>query len=366
LIINRDVVYSHRDIPHGAEGDEMGLQDNTVRWDLVEEGMERTGGRMIWKPYGLPEIIDPEHSRFFEGTIQPAWDVSDKIVVQAAITGAFYTRNANPHQPITTEEILASAQECARAGASAIHLHVRGDNGYNVLDPERFKAVVDPLREEFPDIAVDGCYVTALDGEWELMKRALREQILDGVPINTTAVFNGDAIFAKPVPLMLEKTRLILESGAAPIVAVYTDADVNNAERFLFRSGLLGPGQVWCVLPAIPGSSPMENPKQMIEGLLRFVNLIRDVDPEARILVCGAGRASSFLVTAAALLGLHIRVGMEDTVWRYPHKDEKLASNLEAFLQAKTVVEALGRQVATPAEYREIMGVRALVPPQSV
>jgi 3-keto-5-aminohexanoate cleavage enzyme len=339
----------------------MGLKDNTVRWDVVQEGFDRTGGRMIWKPYGFPEIIDPEHSKFFEGTIQPRWDVPDKIVVQSAITGAFYTKTANPDQPITVDEILTSAQECARAGASAIHLHVRGDNGYNSLDPERFKAVVDPLRAEFRGISVDGCYVTALDGEWDEMKRALKENILDGVPINTTAVFNGDAIFAKPVPMMFEKTRLILESGAAPIVAVYTDADVNNADRFLFRSGLLGPGQVWCVLPSIPGASPMENPRQMIEGLTRFVNLIRDTDPEAKILVCAAGRASVFLATAAALLGLHVRVGMEDTVWKYPHKDEKIQSNLEAFLQIKTIVEALGREIATPLEYREIMGVKELV-----
>lgn len=339
----------------------MGLNDNTVDWDAVNESFARTGGRMIWKPYGMPEIIDPENSKFHAGGIQPRWDVSDTIVVEAAITGAFYTKKANPAQPITVEEILTSAQECARAGASAIHLHVRGDNGYNSLDRERFKAVVDPLRAEFPGIAVDGCYVTALDGEWDEMKIALGENILDGVPVNTTALYNGDALFAKPVPMMIEKTRLILESGAAPIVAVYTDADVNNADRFLFRSGLLGPGQVWCVLPSIPGASPMENPRQMFEGLTRFVGLIRDVDPEAKILVCAAGRASVFLATAAALLGLHVRVGMEDTVWKYPHKDEKVTSNLESFLQIKTIVEALGRRVATPAEYREIMGVKPLV-----
>lgn len=338
----------------------MGLDDNSVNWDRVQTGFERTGGRMIWKPYGYPEIIDPENSYFHSGGVQPQWNVSNKIVVQAAITGAFYTRNANPSQPITVDEILKDARECAQAGASAIHLHMRGDNGYNVLDRDRFKAVVNPLREEFPGIAVDGCYVTALEGEWDEMTRALKENILDGVPVNTTALFNGDAIFAKPVPMIFEKTRLILESGAAPIVAVYTDADVNNAERFLFRSGLLGPGQVWCVLPSIPGASPMENPHQMFTGLLRFVELIRDVDPDAKILVCAAGRASVFLATAAALLGLHIRVGMEDTVWKYPHKNEKLQSNLEAFLQIKTIVEALGREVATPAEYREIMGVKPL------
>jgi 3-keto-5-aminohexanoate cleavage enzyme len=339
----------------------MGLNDNTVHWDRVQKGVERADGRLIWRPYGFPEIIDPSHSYFHEGEIQPKWDVSDKIVVQSAITGAFYTRNANPNQPITTDEILKDAQECARAGASAIHLHMRGDNGYNTLDRERFKAVVNPLREEFPGISVDGCYVTALQGEWEEMKIAIKEQILDGIPVNTAVLYNGDALFAKPAPLMIEKTRLILEAGAAPIVAVYTDADVNNAERFLFRSGLLGPGQVWCVLPSIPGASPMENPHQMFTGLLRMVELVRDVDPEAKIFVCAAGRASVFLATAAALLGLHIRVGMEDTVWKYPHKDEKLTSNLEAFLQIKQIVEALGREVATPTEYREIMGVKPLV-----
>lgn len=101
----------------------------------------------------------------------------------------------------------------------------------------------------------------------------------------------------------------------------------------------------------------MENPRQMIDGLMRFTSLIRDVDPEAKILVCAAGRASIYLATVAATLGLHIRVGMEDTVWKWPHKQEKLSSNLEAFRMAKQIVEALGREVATPAEYRQIMGL---------
>ncbi|KAA9105894.1 3-keto-5-aminohexanoate cleavage protein [Microbacterium rhizomatis] len=333
------------------------MTENTVNWSRVAEGVERAKGRMIWKPYGLPEIIDPENSAFHSGGIQPAWDIPDKIIVQPAITGAFFTRHANPNQPITVDEIREQARACLLEGASAIHLHVRDDNGYNTLSQERFEAVVEPLREEFPDLSVDGCYVTALEGEWDEMKRCLNANILDGVPVNTTAVYNGDSLFAKPVPLLLEKTRLILESGSTPIIATYTDADVNNADRYLFRSGLLGSGQIWCVLPGLPGCSPMENPRQMIDGLMRFTSLIRDVDPEAKILVCAAGRASIYLATVAATLGLHIRVGMEDTVWKWPHKQEKLSSNLEAFRMAKQIVEALGREVATPAEYRQIMGL---------
>lgn len=338
------------------------MGDNTVDWDRVSEGVERAKGRIVWQPYGLPDIIDPEASAFFKGNIQPAWDVPEKIIIQPSITGAFFTRKGNPNQPITTDEILQSARECAAEGASAIHLHVRDDAGYNTLSQERFEAVTQPLRDEFPGVSIDGCLVTALPGEWDEMKRCLDAHVLDAVPINTTAVYTGDALFAKPIPLMLEKTRMIIESGSKPIIAVYADADVNNADRYLFKSGLVGSGQIWCVLPALPGCSPMESPRQMIEGLTRFVSLIKDVDPDAKILVCAAGRASFYLATAAALLGLHIRVGMEDTVWKWPHRNEKIQSNVEVFRMAKQMAHLLGREVANFAEYRELMGLPAAVP----
>jgi 3-keto-5-aminohexanoate cleavage enzyme len=335
------------------------MSSDTVHWDLVAKGLERAQEKMVWRPYGAPEIVDPEYSAYHDGMIQSPWNVPSTMIVQTAITGAFFSRRGNPNQPISTAEILQSARECAQAGSSAIHLHVRDDRGYNVLSVEKFREVVEPLREEFPGISIDGCYVCALEGEWDQMKRALDAGLLDAVPVNTTAVYQGDSLFAKPVPMMLEKTRLIVESGAKPIVAVYTDADVSNADRYLFRSGLLGSGQAWCVLPALPGCSPMENPRQMIDGLLRLTTLIRDTDPDAVILVCAAARASTYLVTVAAALGLHIRVGMEDTVWRWPHRPEKLESNLQAFRSGAAIAELLGRDVATFAQYRGIMGLPA-------
>lgn len=186
---------------------------NTVNWDFVQASLERARKRMIWKPYGLPQIVDPERSAFFEGTIQPPWKVPEKIIISTAITGAFFTREANPMQPISPEDICAQARACASAGASTVHIHVRDDNGYNTLSLDRFRQVVDPLRAEFPDLAVDGCLVTALDGEWEEMKRVLDANVFDAIPVNTAAVYTGDALFAKPVPVILEKTRLVQEAG---------------------------------------------------------------------------------------------------------------------------------------------------------
>ncbi len=330
-----------------------------IDWERVQKGLEREHHKMIWRPYGLPIVASPDHSAFFDAPISPPWKMPEKLIISSAITGAFFLPGDNPNQPITPAQILAEARACAAAGASTVHIHVRDDNGYNTLSLDRFAQVIEPLKEEFPHLAVDGCLVPALDGEWEEMKRMLEVGLLDGVPINTTATYVGDALFVKPIPVILEKTRLVLEAGAKPIIACYTDADVSNADRLLFKSGLLESGQSWLILPALPGCSPMANPRQMVDGLMRISSAIYDTDPDAVVSVCAAGRASFNLVTVAAALGLHIRVGMEDTVWLWPHREERIPSNVRMLQMALDMAALIGREVATHEEYRKMVGMPA-------
>lgn len=329
-----------------------------IDWNRVQDGMEREREKMLWRPYGIPTVLDLEHSAFHDAPISAPWNVPEKLAVTVAITGAFFRHDQNPNQPITPEEILASAREAAAAGASSIHIHVRDENGYNTLSPERFKQVIEPLKAEFPSLVVDGCLVPALSGEWDKMKAVLDSRILDGAPINTTATYIGDSLFVKQAPLMMEKVRLINESGAVPEIAVYTDADISNADRFLIKSGLLKTPAVWLIVPALPGCSPMDNPRQMIESLTRMVSAIRDIDPEAFIMVTAAGRASTWLVTLAALMGLHIRVGMEDTYYLWPHRDDRVESNTQALEMGKLISQVTGRPIATHEEYRAMIGLQ--------
>lgn len=331
-----------------------------INWDLVQGGVDRASNRMVWQPYGAPLVADLHETAFHDGEISAPWEVSEDILVGAAITGAFFRPGQNAAQPISTAQILDEALEVAEAGASAIHIHVRDDNGYNVLSPERFHDVIVPLRKAHPNVPIDGCLVPALPGEWDKMHEMLGAGLLDAVPVNATATYVGDSLFAMPVPMLLEKTRLILEAGLVPEIAVYTDGDISNADRYLFRSGLLSAGATWLVLPALPGCSPMANPDQMIAGLTRLVSAIRDVDPLGTIIVCAAGVASSYLAAMATIMGLHVRVGMEDTTLRWPHRHDVIESNLQVFQQTKSMVESLGRQVATPARAREIMRMPAL------
>ena len=103
----------------------------------------------------------------------------------------------------------------------------------------------------------------------------------------------------------------------------------------------------------------MYSPQSMIDGLVRQVGLIRQVDPGANIIVCAGGRASLHLANLALLMGLHVRVGMEDTVWKWPHRDDLIERNVDAFRITRTMVESLGRELMTAEEFRQLCGISA-------
>lgn len=332
-------------------------REDRVKWDQVRKWVSRQGLKTTWKPYGMPEVLDPFSSRFADVDPLPKWEIPNKVMISTTITGAFFSKRSNPNQPISVDEIRDSAEECIKAGAPNIHIHVRDEGGFNVLDPQRFTDVISPLRKKYPGVMFDGCLVAVTDEESAVMESTMKLGLFDALPVNTTAICCGDSMFFKAPHVIIEKARLAQVHGAKPIISVYDDGDIDNARRFLVESGVVKPPYYWLILPALPGCSPMHNPNQMVDALMRMVRSIRDIDQDSFILVCAAGRASTYLATFAMLLGLHVRVGMEDTLWPYPHRDEIIKRNVDHFNQVRQIAELLGRELMTPAEYRQALGM---------
>ena len=326
-----------------------------IDWDHVGKWVGKSGTKALWKPYGLPDVLNPRRSFFADVPPMPAWNVPEKLFVTAAITGAFFNKQANPNQPITPAEIRAAAAECIDAGASGVHIHVRDQRGLNALDPKLFREVIEPLRSQYPEAVIDGCLVAVSDDEDAAMEPMMRSGLLDGLPVNPTAICCGDNMLFKAPHVVIEKTRRTLNAGLVPQIAVYTDGDIDNARRYLVDTLLIPRPCSWLILPALPGCAPMHSPEGMADGLLRMVRLIREVDPQGIIAVCAAGRASTYLATMAILMGLHVRVGMEDTIWKWPHREDILESSTAHFRAVRDIARLLGREVMTPAEYRHLL-----------
>ena len=72
--------------------------------------------------------------------------------------------------------------------------------------------------------------------------------------------------------------------------------------------------------------------------------------------VLGAGRMQLPIITMAAAMGGNVRVGLEDSLWGGPGRLAE--SNAEQVTRARTILEGLGLQIATPEEVRAMLALK--------
>jgi len=64
------------------------------------------------------------------------------------------------------------------------------------------------------------------------------------------------------------------------------------------------------------------------------------------------------ITTLAIMLGVDfVRVGMEDHLWVYPYKDEKIRRNADMTRKIANIGRELGRETGTPDEARKLLGL---------
>ena len=336
----------------------MSNEVNRINWDLVREMSVQYGHIVPNMRFGEFNVV-PNGSNFAPGVdVAPRWKIPDKVMINTTVTGGFFNKHWNPNHPITPKEIYESLRDSCQAGAPVVHVHVRDAHGFNGLDLALYHEILDPLKEEFPDVVVDGCVVAYKEGYWERMIEVFEQGLLDTTPINTTSNFASDRLFAPYPHHIIEKCELVQKYGVHPQLAVFTDGDVDNAYRYLLAPGLLEKPYTWCVVPGLSGCSPTSSPDIMIESVTHIVHRIREISDQ-RIMVCSGGRGSSYMVTLALIMGLDIRVGMEDTIWKWPHRDELIKSNAECFETFRTIARLLGREVYTGKELRDVLGLKS-------
>ncbi len=75
-------------------------------------------------------------------------------LIMVAPNGARRGKQDHPALPVTTPEIVETARACFAAGADALHLHVRDDNGAHSLDAGRYREALSELTRAVPKMRV--------------------------------------------------------------------------------------------------------------------------------------------------------------------------------------------------------------------
>ena len=153
----------------------------------------------------------------------------DKVIITAAITGGIHGKESNPAIPITPEEQAQAALDCYNAGATVLHLHVRGDDGMNTPDLNVYNKAVTLIGEKCPMIRQIGNGIGArLDEQWNIIHPTLdqRLNLLNGDPQAEMHTINGGTFefrtphggttFYNPVDFNREYLRICKEKGIGP------------------------------------------------------------------------------------------------------------------------------------------------------
>ncbi|MBL7904915.1 MAG: 3-keto-5-aminohexanoate cleavage protein [Bacteroidales bacterium] len=270
----------------------------------------------------------------------------EKLIITAAICGAEVLKEHNPAVPYTVEEMVREARSAYDAGASLIHLHVRYDDGTPTQDKARFREVIDAIRAELPDVIIQPSTggAVGMSNDERLQPTELKPEMatLDCGTLN----FGGDEVFMNTENTIKYFGEKMISLGIKPELEVFDKSMIDMALR-LHRKGYINKPMHFDLVMGVNGG---------ISGELRdFVFMRGSLPEDATYTVAGIGRYEFPLAMAAIIDGGHVRVGFEDNV--YLSKGVLAKSNGELVAKVVRMAKELGREIATPAEARKILGL---------
>ncbi len=279
------------------------------------------------------------------------------VIVSAALTGVLADRRQCPAVPYTPVEIAEEARRVYEAGATVAHIHAREDDGTPTFRPEVFAAIKAEVKARCP--IVINFSTGTLDDDTTLQERVIRESQPDVAALNMGTMnyakyserrkeFVFDLIFPNSFSKIIRLLRAMNEAGVHPELECF-DAGHTNSIGPLLDMGLLKPPLEFSFILGVLGGLPVS-----VEALQLQAAQV----PHGSIWqVIGIGRIQWRMIGAALVLGGNIRVGLEDNF--YLPDGTMAASNGALVERAVRLTQDVGRRVATLAETRSALGLRA-------
>jgi len=300
----------------------------------------------------------------------------EKVIVTCAITGGA-SPASNPYLPKTPAEQVVSAVEAFNAGASVIHIHGRNpETGMGDAEARFMAEAVVPIKQQCPGVIINvstGGSGKRYDGD-HLFQENPKESVKGRVSVIADLAQNTEskpdlASFNAGSPVidiyshsrkdwllkfvmvhtfndMAYMAEVMRESGVKPEFECYDVGMINNVLTLKELGYVSDPLYFQCVM-GVMGCIPA-TPDNLL-------HMVRQIPKEYPWSVCAVGAAEYPMVSMGLILGGNVRVGFEDNIYLNPGVQGK--SNAEMVEKAVRMAKELGREIASPAEARTILGL---------
>jgi 3-keto-5-aminohexanoate cleavage enzyme len=270
----------------------------------------------------------------------------DPLIITVAAVGAELTPEQQPNLPIGPEALARDARGCQDAGASIYHLHVRDADGKPTMDVDAFRAAHDAITAE-TDLIVQfttgGAVTDSADARAAPL--GLRPEM---ATLTTGTVNFGDDVFMNPLPLVRSLYAKMRELDVVPEFEIFDAGMIANAIRTVEDAA--GDHHLhFDFVLGVPGALPAWG------DAIAFLSA--HLPDGATWSATGIGRAHLPVAEEAIARGGHVRTGFEDVKYFAP--GEPATSNAQLIDRVATMARVAGRDIATPDQARELLGIRS-------
>ncbi len=274
--------------------------------------------------------------------------VGNKVIITIAPTGNVPTKEMNPHLPVTPQEIADQIYECWKEGAAVAHIHARDKEGKPTSDVNVYREILERLREK-----KDCDIITQLSTGGRAGNSYLERGQMICLKPEMASLATGSSNFPTKANLNDPETIAYLAGqmrtyGVKPEIEIFDTAMLANAMQLVKQGVIDWPLQINLVL-GVPGSQPAS----FQQLFFLYQNLPQDVTWT----VSAIGKDHVPLSTMALALGGNVRVGLEDNIY---YSKGVLATNVSLVRRIKNIALAMGKEIATPEEARQILGLKRL------
>ncbi|MBN3857858.1 3-keto-5-aminohexanoate cleavage protein [Paraburkholderia sp. Ac-20340] len=291
-----------------------------------------------------------------------------KVIVTVAPTGGMASKKMNPNLPTQPQEIADDTYRCYNAGASVVAVHARRPDDEATCDPAIYSQINRLIRDKCDIIlnnstggGINGDMVRELDnGLWEIQwEERLKGMQGDGVEMCTLdaqtviASFGGKEILVATPPSRIRQiAQMMKDRGIKPEWEVFGLADIVQDVQRAIHEGL---DEAPHFINIVIGANAFQGALPYTPRLLQ--TMVDHLPRDTVFNVSAIGAAQLPAAMNSLLLGGHVRVGLEDNLY---YRQGQLATNVQLVERLVRLVREMGYEPATPAEAREIIGLRPL------
>ena len=273
-----------------------------------------------------------------------------KLIINAALTGIVPTKEDTPYIPVTVPEIVADAVACCEAGASILHLHARDDEGGATYKKEVYAEMIEGIRKACPDAIL--CASTSGRVHNSFEKRSEVCDLEGMQKPDMASLTMGSLNFPQQAsvnqPDMIQKLAAKMHAQEiVPELEIF-ESGMIHAAKVLINKGVLHPPYYFNILLGSIYSAPAT--------LFELSHLAMNLPTGVHWGATGIGKFQQKINYAAILMGAHVRVGLEDNLY-YDSNGIQLATNRMLVERIVRFADDIGRDIATPVEAREMLGI---------